>query len=381
MLDPRPVLTGEHFVKGDIAVMEGAIAAGCRFYAGYPITPSSEIAERASQRLPLVGGEYIQMEDEMGSLAAVIGASCGGAKAMTATSGPGLSLMMEHVGLAFMLEAPCVIVDVQRGGPSTGLPTLTSQGDMMQARWGSHGDYEMVAYAPGTVQEMFDFAIKAFNAAETYRIPVMVMADQIIGQMTTRLVIPPEEEIETAYRPIPDVPAEGYLPFDSSHLVPPMALPGEGYRFHMTALTHNDIGYPVTSPLSQEALVPRLAGKIRENEEEIVEYEQRLVDDAEVGLVVYGSTSGPGWEAVQAARKEGIKAGMLRLITAWPFPRKPVRRLSGQVDSIVVAEVNMGQMVHPAREAADCDVHHLGLPGGRIFHPKEILRALRRAVA
>jgi 2-oxoglutarate ferredoxin oxidoreductase subunit alpha len=298
--------------------MEGAIAAGCRFYAGYPITPSSEIAERASQRLPLVGGEYIQMEDEIGSLAAVIGASCGGAKAMTATSGPGLSLMMEHIGLAFMLEAPCVIVDVQRGGPSTGLPTLTSQGDMMQARWGSHGDYEMVAYAPGTVQEMFDFAIKAFNAAETYRIPVMVMADQIIAQMTTKLVIPPEEEIETTYRPMPDVPAEEYLPFDSSYLVPPMALAGEGYRLHMTGLTHSDIGYPAglthsdigypdTSAQGQEVLVPRLVRKIRENEEAIIEYEERLVDDAEVGLVVYGSTSGPGWEAVQAARKEGIK--------------------------------------------------------------------------
>ncbi|MCJ2531615.1 MAG: 2-oxoacid:acceptor oxidoreductase subunit alpha [Candidatus Thermoplasmatota archaeon] len=380
MLDSRPVLTGEHFVKGDVAVMEGAIAAGCRFYAGYPITPSSEIAERASQRLPLVGGEYIQMEDEIGSLAAVIGASCVGAKAMTATSGPGLSLMMEHIGLASMLETPCVIVDVQRGGPSTGLPTLTSQGDMMQARWGSHGDYEIVAYAPSTVQEMFDFAIKAFNAAETYRIPVLVMADQIIAQMTTKLVIPPEEEIETVYRPIPDVPAEEYLPFDSSYLVPPMALAGTGYRLHMTGLTHSDAGYPETNVPGQEALVPRLVRKIRENEEKIVEVEERLVDDAEVGLVIYGSTAGPGWEAVQAARKEGIKAGMLRLVTPWPFPREPVRRLSEQVDAILVAEVNMGQMVHPVMEHAECPVHHLGLPGGRIFHPDEILRGLRKVV-
>ncbi len=381
MLDPRPVLTGEHFVMGDVAVMEGAIAAGCRFFGGYPITPSSQIAERASLRLPLVGGEYIQMEDEMGSLAAVIGASCAGAKAMTATSGPGLSLMMEHIGLAAMLEAPCVIVDVQRGGPSTGLPTLTSQGDMMQARWGSHGDYEIVAYAPGTVQEMFDFAIKAFNTAEIYRIPVLIMSDQIVGQMTARLVIPPEEEIETVYRPIPDVPPEEYLPFDSSYLVPPMAIAGTGYRVHMTGLTHSDIGYPETNAPGQEALVPRLVRKIRENEERIIEYEERLLDDAEVGLVVYGSTTGPAWEAVQAARKEGIKVGMLRLITAWPFPKDAVKRLSDQVDEILVAEVNMGQLLHPVQEYAQRPAHHLGLPGGRIFHPDEILRGLRKVVA
>lgn len=381
MLDPRPVLTGEHFVLGDVAIMEGAIAAGCRFYAGYPITPSSQIAERAAERLPLVGGEYIQMEDEMGSLAAVIGASCAGAKAMTATSGPGLSLMMEHIGLAAMLEAPCVIVDVQRGGPSTGLPTLPSQGDMMQARWGSHGDYEIVAYAPATVQEMFDLTIKAFNTAETYRLPVLIMADQIIGQMTARLVIPPEEEIETVYRPLPDAPPEEYLPFDSSRLIPPMALPGTGYRIHMTSLTHSDIGYPETTALGQEALVTRLLRKVRENEAKIVEYEERLMDDAEVGLVVYGSTTGPAWEAVLAAREEGIKVGMLRLITPWPFPREAVERLSDRVDEILVVEVNMGQLVHPVQEYAQRPVRHLGLPGGRLFHPEEILRSLREAVA
>lgn len=377
MLDGRPVLTGEHFVKGDVAVMEGALAAGCRFFAGYPITPSSEIAQRASERLPLVGGEYIQMEDEMGSLAAVIGASCAGAKAMTATSGPGLSLMMEHIGLAAMLEAPCVIVDVQRGGPSTGLPTLTSQGDMMQVRWGSHGDYEIVAYAPCNVQEMFDFAIKAFNAAERLRTPVFVLADQVIGQMTARLVIPPEEEIETSYRPLPDGPPEEYLPYDASSPVPPMALAGTGYRLHMTGLTHNEVGYPQTNATGQEALVPRLVGKVREAAPEIVEVEGRLLEDADVGLVVYGSTTGPAWEAVRQARAEGIRAGLLRLVTPWPFPTQAVERLSLQVEHLVVAEVNLGQMFHPVVEHAACPVDLLGLPGGRIFHPGEILAKLR----
>jgi 2-oxoglutarate ferredoxin oxidoreductase subunit alpha len=381
VLDSRAVLTGEHFVKGDEAVVEGAITAGCRFFAGYPITPSSEIAERMSWRMPLVGGEYIQMEDEMASLAAVIGASCAGAKAMTATSGPGFSLMMEHIGLAAMLEVPCVVVDIQRGGPSTGLPTLTSQGDMMQARWGSHGDYEIVAYAPSTVQEAFDFTVKAFNTAERYRIPVLVMADQIIGQMTARLAIPPEEEIELDYRPIPEVPPEEYRPFDSSHPVPPMALAGDGYRIHMTGLTHNEMGYPATSAAGQEALVPRLVRKIRETEREIIEWEGRLLDDADVGLVVYGSTFGPAWEAVKAAREEGIKVGVLRLITPWPFPKDAIRQLSRDVDAVLVAEVNMGQILHPVIEHAECPVHHIGLPGGRIFHPEEILGALRKVVS
>ncbi|MFQ5838081.1 MAG: 2-oxoacid:acceptor oxidoreductase subunit alpha [Thermoplasmata archaeon] len=379
--DQRPVMTGEHFVKGDEAVVEGAIAAGCRFYAGYPITPSSEIAERMSWRMPLVGGEYIQMEDEMGSLAAVIGASCAGAKAMTATSGPGFSLMMEHIGLAAMMEIPCVVVDIQRGGPSTGLPTLTSQGDMMQARWGSHGDYESVAYAPSTVQEMFDFTIKAFNTAERLRTPVLVMADQVIGQMTAKLVIPPEEDIEVLYRPIPDVPPEEYKPYDSSYLVPPMALAGDGYSVHMTGLTHNDFGYPETTAKGQEALLSRIVRKIREGEAAIIECEEKLLADADVGLVVYGSTVGPAWEAVKAAREEGIKAGILRLITPWPFPTDVVRRVSEEVDSLLVIEANLGQILHPVREHSQCPVQHLGLPGGRIFHPSEILMTLKKVVS
>ncbi len=228
---------------------------------------------------------------------------------------------------------------------------------------------------------MFDFAIKAFNTAEIYRIPVLIMSDQIVGQMTARLVIPPEEEIETVYRPIPDVAPGQYLPFDSKFLVPPMAIAGDGYRIHMTGLTHSDIGYPDTTAVGQEALVPRIVRKIRENEGKIVECEERMMDDAEVGLVVYGSTTGPAWEAVMKARKEGIKVGMLRLVTPWPFPKDAVKRLSDRVDEILVVEVNLGQIVHPVQEYAERSVRHLGLPGGRIFSPDEILRGLREVAS
>lgn len=381
MAEDKAVLTGEHFLKGNEALAEGAIAAGCRFYGGYPITPSSEIAEHMARRMPLVGGQYIQMEDEIASIAAVIGASCAGAKAMTATSGPGFSLMQENIGLANMLEAPCVIVDVQRGGPSTGLPTLTAQGDMLQARYGSHGDYESISYAPSTVQEMFDIAVRAFNAAERYRMPVFVMADQAVGQMSSRLVIPSAQDIRVERRAVPTVPPAQYKPFDSSLFVPPMAIAGSGYRVHMTGLTHDDRGYPATDPNTQEHLVGRLVRKIRENENEIIETEERLLEDAEVAVALYGSTMGPAWQAVEEARKEGIKVGILRFITPWPFPRAAVERLSERVRAILVVEHNLGQMVHPVREYASCHVQHLGCPGGRLITPQEILRDLRRLSA
>lgn len=373
------VKTGEHFMKGNEAVAEGALAAGCRFYAGYPITPSSDIAERMAKRLPQVGGQYIQMEDEIASVTAMIGASCAGAKAMTATSGPGFSLMQEGIGLANMLETPCVIVDVQRGGPSTGLPTLTSQGDMMQVRYGSHGDYETVAYAPSTVQEMFDLTVKAFNTAEVLRTPVFLMADQVVAQMTSRLVIPDKSQIPVKNRPRPNggSPKQDYKPFDATSLVPPMAYAGEGYKIHMTGLTHDERGHPKTIVSAHEALMGRLLRKVREHASAITEYEARLLDDAKIALVVYGSTMGPAWEAVQIARRQGMRVGLLRLVTPWPFPQELIRSLSEKVEAILVAEVNEGQMVHPVREAARCPVHLLGVPGGRLLRPEEILRTLR----
>ncbi|MEO0286961.1 MAG: 2-oxoacid:acceptor oxidoreductase subunit alpha, partial [candidate division WOR-3 bacterium] len=285
------ILTGTHYMLGDHACAEGAIAAGCRFFAGYPITPSTEIAEWISRRLPLFGGIYIQMEDEIASITALIGASCGGVKSMTATSGPGYSLMVEGIGLAVMLEVPCVIVNVQRGAPSTGLPTLVGQGDVMQARWGSHGDYEIIALAPNSCQEMFDLTIKAFNLSEKYRVPVTILSDEAVGHLREKVVIPPEEKIEIIDRKKPNVSPEEYWPYiPDEDLVPPMAIAGEGYFVHMTGLTHDERGYPDITGEAHERLVRRLIDKIQKNRKDIIEYEEVMLDDAEIVVVSFGIT-------------------------------------------------------------------------------------------
>lgn len=375
----KAVLTGDHFILGDYAAVEGALAAGCRFFAGYPITPASEVAERMSWRMPQIGGEYIQMEDELASMAAIIGASCAGLKSMTATSGPGFSLMMENIGLAFMFEAPCVILDVMRGGPSTGMPTLTSQGDMMQVRWGSHGDYEVVAYCPSSVQEMFDFTIKAFNISEKYRIPVFVMGDQILGHMTGKVHIPSEKEIALVERKTAKPGLKKYLPYDSSELIPPMAVAGAGYRIHMTGLTHDERGYPATFPDAHEKLMERLMAKIRDNVDKIIEVEEKSLEDAEIAVVVYGSEARPAWKAIQLARDKGIMVGVMRLITAWPFPSKQIHALSQKVRKIIMPEVNYGQLIHMVREYAQCDVVSLTHPGGAIHSPGDIFKAIVEA--
>src|SRR4030066_336189 len=282
-------LKGEFFINGDIACAEGAISAGCRFFAGYPITPATEVAERMSERLPQVGGVFIQMEDEIASMNAVLGASWAGVKAMTSTSGPGFSLMMENLGLGVMLETPCVLVNVQRAGPSTGLPTLVAQGDMMQARWGAHGHYEIIALVPDSPQEMFDLTITAFNLSEQYRVPVLLMADEAGGHMSEKGVITRINQKELVSRPRPKVAPEEYLPYDSREgLVPPMAIAGEGYRFHVTGLTHDDKGYPVMTAEAQDKLVRRLVDKIRLNAKDIIRYEEVNVEDAEVIVVSYG---------------------------------------------------------------------------------------------
>jgi len=376
-VDREAVLAGEHFMTGDDACAEGAIAAGCRFYAGYPITPSSEIAERMAKRLPQVGGVYIQMEDELGSMAAIIGASCAGAKAMTATSGPGFSLMQENIGLAFMMEAPCVVVDVQRGGPSTGLPTLLGQSDMMQARFGSHGDYAVIAYAPASPQEMFDLTVKAFNMAERFRTPVFVMADELVGHMSERVVIDPDK-IEIWHRPRPEAkPTEGVriLPFGTNgHPVPPMPLAGEGYRVHFTGLTHDERGYPQINPETQERMVWRKIKKILDHRDEIVEYEEVELDDAEVVLVAYGSTARAALRALRLAREKGRKVGMLRLITAWPFPGEKVEELRDA--ELIVPEVNAGQMAREVERWAKKPIHRVNKLGGAPITPEEILQAI-----
>lgn len=377
----KSVLTGVHFMSGDIACAEGAIAAGCRFFAGYPITPATEIAEHMAARMPEVDGIYIQMEDEIASIAAVIGASYAGLKAMTATSGPGFSLMQENIGLAVMTETPCVIVDVMRGGPSTGQPTLPGQQDIMQARWGSHGDYEIIALAPSSVQEMFDLTVKAFNLAETYRVPTLIMADEVVAHMWEKVIIPPAEKIRAINRKKPKAPPDKYAPFmPDDDLVPPMACFGEGYRFHATGLTHDERGYPQTQDSEvQTKLVRRLCDKIRKNADKIIHVNELMLDDAEVVVVAYGIVARAALSAVKKAREKGVKAGLLRLITLWPFPEKYVAKAAARAKAIIVPEMNCGQIVREVeRSAKTVPVYHLPKLGEEPHTPMEILEAVRR---
>lgn len=373
--DPKGVMAGAYFIDGDHACAEGAIAAGCRFVAGYPITPSTEIVERIAERFPLIGGMFIQMEDEIASSIAIQGAVWGGKKAMTVTSGPGFSLMMEHIGLAAMTETPCVFVDVQRAGPSTGLPTLPAQGDMMQARWGSHGDYGIIALCPNSPQESFDLTIKAFNLAEQYRVPVLVMLDECVGHMTERVVVPPADEIEITPRRYWDGPKEEFLLFKAGpDRVPPMVKAGDGYNIHVTSLTHDERGYPVMTAAAQEKLVRRLVDKIRLNSDAIVECREEQTAGADVVIVSYGITSRVAIPAIEQARREGVKVGHLRLITAWPFPAKRIRELSHHVSCFVVPEINYGQMVREVERcvAGRTRVERVSHGGGAVHNPKDI---------
>ncbi len=370
-------------MTGDEACAEGAISAGCRFFAGYPITPATEIAERMSERLPEVGGTYIQMEDELASIAAVLGASWAGVKAMTATSGPGFSLMMENLGLGVMLETPCVLVNIQRAGPSTGLPTLIGQGDMMQARWGSHGCYSVIALVPDSPQELYDLTISAFNLSERYRVPVLVMSDAATGHMYEKVVIPPAEDIETVSRRKPTAPPDKYLPYKpDADLVPPMANAGDGYRFHVTGLTHDERGYPSTSVEVQDALVRRLADKINKNRDKIIELQEEDIDGAEVVVCAYGVSARVSFLAIQRAQEEGIKVGMLRLITVWPFPEERIREIARRVRAFVVPEINYGQIALEVERCAAGMAKTILVPhmGGRVHKPESILDAIRQAV-
>jgi 2-oxoglutarate ferredoxin oxidoreductase subunit alpha len=382
MTKTRNALSGPHFMNGDIACAEGALAAGCRFFAGYPITPATEIAEHLSLRMPEIGGIYIQMEDEIASMAAIIGASYSGLKAMTATSGPGFSLMQENIGLAVMTEAPCVVVDVMRGGPSTGQPTMPGQQDVMQAKWGSHGDYGIIALSPSSVQEMFSLTVEAFNLAETYRVPTLLMADEIVGHMWEKVTIPTADKIKTVNRKKPNVPRDEYEPFlPDADLGPPMACFGEGYRFHATGLTHNEHGFPKTSSTEvQQRLVRRLCEKISKNADKMIRAEEVMLDDADVVVVAYGIVARAALSAVRKAREKGIKAGLLRLITLWPFPEKQVTNVAQQSEKIVVPEMNCGQLVREVERAAkETPVSFLGKLGEEPHTPLEILESIRRS--
>ncbi len=378
----RQVLSGKHFMNGDVACAEGAIAAGCRFFAGYPITPATEIAERMARRLVEIGGIYVQMEDEIASMAAIIGASWAGKKSMTATSGPGFSLMQENIGLAVMTETPCVVVDIMRGAPSTGQPTMGAQQDVMQSKWGSHGDYSIIALAPASVQEMFDQTIECFNLSERYRVPTFLLADGFTGHLWERLVIPPPEEIKTFERKKPLVPPDEYLPFKpDDHLIPPMACFGEGYHFHVTGLTHDERGYPKTvDPEIQSKLVKRLCDKIRNNSDKIIKTHEFMLEGAEVVVVAYGIPSRSSVRAVKEARKSGIKAGLLRIITVWPFPERQIQELANNALAIVVPEMNCGQILREVERAAkETPVHFVPKLGGEPHQPSEILNAIKGA--
>jgi 2-oxoglutarate ferredoxin oxidoreductase subunit alpha len=376
----KDLLTGEHFIHGDAACAEGGLAAGCRFFAGYPITPATEVAERMARRLPEVGGVYIQMEDEIASMAAILGASWGGVKAMTSTSGPGFSLMMENIGLGMMTETPCVVVNIQRGGPSTGLPTLVGQADVMQARWGSHGDYGCIALAPSSPQECFDLTVEAFNLSEIYRQPVFVLADEVVGHMTEKVVIPSREHLSIISRKSPNDAKDAYLPFDTADALPaPMAVTGGGYHVHVTGLTHDERGYPVITAEVQERNVRHLVEKVRKNAHNIIKVETTGLEDAEVVVVAYGCTARVARQAVEDLRLEGRRVGLLRLLTIWPFPSKLIREISGRVRAFVVPEINYGQIAYEVERTAQgrAEVMLMALMGGSIHTPKEIQEAVR----
>jgi 2-oxoglutarate ferredoxin oxidoreductase subunit alpha len=381
--DTKGVLTGIHFIDGDHACCEGALASGCRFIAGYPITPSTEVVERIAQRIPTIGGVFIQMEDEIASSIAIQGAAWAGLKAMTVTSGPGFSLMMEHIGFAAMTETPCVFVNVQRGGPSTGLPTLPGQADVMQARWGSHGDYEIIAISPNSPQECFDFMIDAFNYSEVYRVPVIFLMDETVGHMIEKVVIPEADKIDVIPRRYTNLPHDKYLPFRADGgLVPEMVKAGDGYGFHITGLTHDERGYPEMNAFRQEKLVHRLVNKIRLNVDKIVKYEEKDIDDADIVVVSYGITSRVVLRAIEMAKEKGIKVGYFRLIVVWPFPEKRIKEIAkGKVKSLVVAEMNYGQIFYEVERCSAGESKTFLVPhgGGTVHDPEDIFKVIMEA--
>ena len=369
----------EFFLQGNEACAKGAITAGCRFFAGYPITPSTEVAETLARELPKVGGSFVQMEDEIGSAGAIIGASWGGTKSMTATSGPGISLMQENIGYAFMSETPIVIVDVQRGSPSTAQPTMAAQGDMMQARWGSHGDYEPIALSPSSVQEFFDFTVKAFNLAEEYRCPVFVMADEVIGHMREKIVIEDNVEIVPRIRP---EKTEDFLPFKNvENGTNPMPAFGDGFNIHVTGLTHDERGYPDTDdPETHDKLVQRICDKVLNNRNKICSVKSSDCEDADVIVVSYGSPVRSVVEAVKKARADNKKVGYVKIDTPWPFPEEQLIELTKNASEVLVVEMNLGQMFYEVDRVLrrECNVHLMGVIGGALPTPDEILNEISR---
>jgi 2-oxoglutarate ferredoxin oxidoreductase subunit alpha len=375
--------TSYQLMQGNEAVAEGALAAGVSFFAGYPITPSTEIAEVLADRLPANGGKFIQMEDEIGSIAAIIGASIGGRKSLTATSGPGFSLMQENLGFACLAEIPLVIVNVMRAGPSTGLPTSPSQGDVMQARWGTHGDHPIIALTPSSVEEAFHYTIKAVNFAEKYRNPVIVLMDEVIGHMRARVSLPPKSMIERINRVQPNMPPEWYLPYERSATgVAPMASFGDGYRYHVTGLVHDAKGFPTANPNEARDNIRGLFAKIERGFREICLVDYEFMEDAEHAIVAYGSMVLSARSALEQLRESGIKVGMIKLGTLWPFPRFALERFLPQLKTILVPELNMGQIYREVLRvnAGKAVIEKLNRVNGTIIAPNEIVKTVKGMV-
>jgi 2-oxoglutarate ferredoxin oxidoreductase subunit alpha len=370
-------------LQGNEACVEGAILAGVRFFAGYPITPASEIAEGMARKLPVIGGKFMQMEDEIASMAAVIGASLTGSKAMTASSGPGICLKEENIGFATIGEIPCVIVNSMRGGPSTGMPTKPSQGDVMQARWGTHGDHPVIALAPSNVNEILHMTVKAVNFSEKYRTPVMLLLDEVISHMREKVNIPSKDELEIVDRKKPPVNQKDFLPFKAGEdMIPPMASFGTGYRYHVTGLVHNEKGYPTSNPKEVDSFLRRLTNKVELNAEDIVIKDEYSLDDAEIAIVAYGSVARAAERTVKLAREKGIKAGLLRLVTLWPFTDNTINRLAEKVKIIIVPEMNLGQISREVERAAHgkCRVISYGKVDGDLINPVEILEKIEEEI-
>lgn len=369
-------------MQGNNACAEGALAAGARFFAGYPITPSTEVAETLAKRLPQVGGTFIQLEDEIASMAAIIGGSLAGAKSLTATSGPGFSLKQELIGYASMAEVPCVIVNVQRTGPSTGQPTSPAQGDIMQARWGSHGDRGVIALSPSSVPECFHVTVEAFNLAEKYRTPVVLLLDEIVGHMREKFVMPDMDTLTVMDRKKPTLPPGEFLPFKpDADGVPPMPAFGEGYRFHTTGLIHDYTGFPTGSNEVTHEVIDRLHTKIKNHVDDIVKYEDFQLEDADVAVIAFGGTARSAYAAVESAREQGIKAGLFRPITIWPMAEKQISTLAQKARTIIVAEMNYGQYVGEVRQivCAKTKVVSLAKWNNEPITPDELLAAIKAA--
>lgn len=367
-------------LQGNEACVEGALYAGCMFYAGYPITPSTEIAEGLSVRLPQRGGKFIQMEDEIASIAAAIGGSMAGLKSLTATSGPGFSLKQEGLGYACIAEIPLVIINVMRGGPSTGYPTGPSQSDIMQAKWGTHGDHPAIAVTPAYVQEILSETVRAFNLSEKYRTPVIVLYDEILGHMREPITIPGAGELPVIDRARPTCKPEDYFPYDEKYEVPPLAPFGTGYRYHVTGLNHKKDGFPTNDSKQIRENNMRIMNKIENHKDDIWKNEEKFLDDAKVAVVTIGSTARSANFAVRVAREQGIKAGLLRPLTIWPFPDKAIKELSKKVKAIIVPELNLGQMVLEVERCAGgaCAVEGIHRVDGEPITPAQILEVIKK---